>query len=34
VWYAVVPQTTALAKFRNYLHEQIGTSIYRFKGWL
>jgi len=34
VWYAVVPQTTALAKFRTYLHEQIGTSVYRIKGWL
>jgi len=34
VWYAVVPQTTALAKFRTFLHEKIGTSIYRIKGWL
>lgn len=33
-WYAVVPQTTALAKFRKYLHERIGTSVYRLKGWL
>lgn len=33
-WYAIVPQTTALAKFRKYLHELIGTSVYRIKGWL
>lgn len=33
-WYAVVPQTTALAKFRKYLHELIGTSVYRLKGRL
>jgi len=33
-WYAMAPQTTALAKFRTYLHERIGTVVYRSKGWL
>ena len=33
-WYAMAPQTTALAKFRTYLHERIGTAVYRYKGWL
>jgi len=33
-WYAIAPQTTALAKFRKYLHERIGTAVYRYKGWI
>lgn len=33
-WFALMPQTTALAKFRTYLHERIGVFVYRSKGWL
>ncbi len=33
-WYAIAPQTTAIAKFRTYLHERIGYRLYKAKGWI
>lgn len=33
-WFAIAPQTTALAKFRTYLHERIGYQLYKAKGWI
>ncbi len=33
-WYAMAPQTTALSKYRTYLHERIGVWVYQSKGWL
>jgi len=33
-WWALAPQTTALSKFRKYLHEIIGTALYRHRGWI
>lgn len=33
-WFALAPQTTALAKFRTYLHERIGYQLYKSKGWI
>jgi len=33
-WYMLAPQTTALEKFDDYLHERIGTWVYKRRGWL